>query len=271
MAITGGIKVLEQSLCLLKNGADCTASSGDSSADLMLSMNRLLRWDSVGSNDTTSETLTITFDSTKIDRLFILGHNLKDYTITYGAGALAFTNVLGVDGLKSGISETEFAENTSYYEFDEVTTSQINITARKTQITDSDKYITGLIVTRELGTFKGYPSIKPNIDAEERRVKALSGKYITQKSFEVFNVKFSMQHTEQSDIDLFDTMFESQESFLLWLCGGKYGSSNFSVSFKNWRLQDLYQVQTYGRMNTSFRKNIYTSSPMTSLSLAEEV
>ena len=271
MTITGGIKVFEKSDCLFKDGAEAVASSATDSANYMLSMNKYLRWDSIGSDDTTSEDITITFDSTTFSRLFLVSHNLKEFTITYGAGSTAFTNVVGIDGTKSGITETVFSENTSYYEFDAVTTTQINISALKTQVADDEKYITLVAVTTEMGTFEGYPQVTPMTDANEKRAQVQTGKYITQKSFETFNAKISQEHTSQEDIDLLNTMYERQQPFLLWLCGGKYGTANFSVEFKNWRLQDLYQVQTYGPVETRFRSNVYTSSPMTAIQLAEEV
>lgn len=271
MAITGGIKVFEKSSSLLKNGGNASASSGDGAADLILSMNRYLRWDSVGSDDTTAETITITFPLTTINRLLLIDHNLKDYSITYGAIATPFSNVVGIDGSKSGIVETAFSEDSSYYEFDEITTNQINITATKTQIADAEKYINMFITTSEVGTFVGYPDAKPSLDANERRAQVQTGKFITQKNFETFDLSLSIEHTEQNDVDLINYMYESQEPFLIWLCGGKYGIESFSVELKNWRLKDIYQVQTYKNIKTPFRNNSYLGSPIMSISMAEEV
>jgi len=271
MTISGGIKVLEKSSSLFKDGGNATASSADGSIDNILSMNRFTRWDSVGSDDTTAETITITFASTTINRIFIVDHNLKDFAITYGAGASSFANVVGVDGSKSGIVETVFAENTSYYEFDSVTTTQINITATKTQSVDAQKYITIFVTTDEIGTFEGFVDVKPATDANEKRSQVLTGKYITQKNFETFQAQLKLQHTEQGDINIIESMYESQDPFLIWLCGGKYGTDNFSVDFKNWRLKDLYQVQTYNNIKTTWRNNSYIGSPITSIKFAEEV
>jgi len=271
MTISGGIKVFEKSSSLFKDSGNATASSADGSVDNILSMNRNLRWDSVGSDDTTAETITITFDSTTISRIFIVDHNLKDFSITYGASPTAFTNVVGVDGSKSGIVETAFSENTSYYEFDQVTTTQINITSTKTQIVDAQKYITIFVTTDEIGTFEGFPNVIPFSDANEKRSQVVTGKYITQENFETFNAQLRVEYTNQADIDIIDSMYESQEPFLIWLCGGKYGAANFSVDFKNWRLKDLYQVQTYDKTRTIWRGNVYIGSPVTSIKLAEEV
>jgi hypothetical protein len=271
MTISGGIKLFDKSSSLIKDGSSIVVSSG-ASGDNILSMNRELRWDSVGSDDTTTETLTITMPSATIDRIFIVNHNLKDFSITHGAGATAFTSVVGIDGSKSGIVETAFSENTAYYEFDAVAAvTQINISATKTQIVDAQKYITIFVTSEEIGTFVGFPEVRPEINSNAKRAMVQTGKFITQKNFETFGAQLSTEHTEQSDIDLMDTVYERQDPFIMWLCGGKFGTQNFSVDFKNWRLQDVYQVQTFGAMQTTFRNNIYTSSPITNLRVAEEV
>jgi len=271
MPITDGVKLFDKSRALAKDSGDATASSGDASADLMLSMEREVRWDSVGSNDATVETITITFTSVTIDRLFLVDHNLKDFNITFGAGASSFTNVIGINGPTSGISEANFAEDTAYYEFDSITTDQINITANTTQVPNEDKHITLMAVMEELGTFIGFVKLKPATTGNEKSFKTQTGKSITQKGFEAFDCSFALEYIEQADMDLITTAYESQEPFLVWLCGGKFGTSSFSVEQKNWRLKDLYQVQTFGKIPTPWDRNVYTSRPKTRIRLQEEV
>lgn len=271
MAITGGVKFFEKSSALLKDGATVTASTGGGSEDNILSMNKYLRWDSVGSDDATAETLTIAIPSAAIDRIFIVDHNLKDYSITYGSGASAFTNVVGVNGAKSGIVETAYSLDTSYYEFDEVVTDQINITATKTQIADAQKYIHIFIATKEIGTLEGYPEVTPSLDANESRAKLQNGKYITQKNFEVFDGELELGYISQNDVDIMNSAYESQDPFIIWLCGGRYGNSNFSIDLKNWRLKDVFQVQTFGDMRTTFNSNVYVNNPFVELRMAEEI
>lgn len=271
MPITGTIKFFEQSSSLSKKNGQAVATSGTTSADLMLNMNRSVRWDSVGSDDATTETVTITFPARKIDRLFLLNHNLKDFSITYGSTPVSFSNVVGIDGVLTGIVETDFNQDTSYYEFDAVTTDQINITANTTQIADQEKFITSFLTTNEIGTLEGYPKVNSKLDNQERRSKVLTGRFITQKSFEIFNATLNLENTSQNDIDIFEFLYDSQEPFLIWLCGGHYGKQNFSVKFKNWRLKDVYQVQTSGSIKTNFRSNVYILNPITGLRLTEEV
>lgn len=271
MTISGGIKVFEKSGCLFKDGATIAASSADGAADNILSMNRFLRWDSVGSNDATTETLTITFDSAKtFSRLFLVDMNVKDFKVFYDTNQ-DFSNVTTVDTTLAKIDVTNYGKDSAYFEFDEVTANNILIQFFNTQTANQEKFLTLAAITEELGTFIGFPDVKPATDANEKRSQVQTGKYITQKNFETFKAQISVEHTEQADIDLIDSMYESQDPFLIWLCGGKFGTENFSIEFKNWRLKDLYQVQTYNEMKTTWRNNNYTGSPITSIKFAEEV
>ena len=275
MPITGGIKFFDKSLSLARDGASAVASSNTGAADHVISMQRSARWDSVGSDDTTLETITINLAPTKtmtIDRLFIITHNLLDFSVTYVAGATDFTSVVGINGpLGGGIVETAFAQNTAYYEFDEVTTDQINVQALKTQIPDQEKFITLVATTKELGTFEGFPNISPSLDNNERRSTVESGKIITRKGFETYSSGIRFEHTNQADLDLLNLLYDRLNPFLIWQCGGRFGTQFFSVEQKTWRLEDLYQVQTSGSLPTSFNKNVYVMAPKTNLRLKEEV
>ena len=83
MTINGSIKIFELSKALWKNGDTVAVSSGSGSANNLIDFNKATRWESIGSDDTTAETITITFDTAiEIDRLFLLNHNFKSYTIT---------------------------------------------------------------------------------------------------------------------------------------------------------------------------------------------
>ena len=64
MAITGGIKFFNENK--IRNG-NAVGSSGTASAKYSLDLDVDTYWRSVGSNDSTTETLTVTFDTTTID------------------------------------------------------------------------------------------------------------------------------------------------------------------------------------------------------------
>jgi hypothetical protein len=127
MAITGGVKFFGDNVALYEAGGYVIASTGQVVALNIIDKLSYTSWRSVGSNDSTVETLVVTFGSSTITRLLLLNHNWKNFTVQYWNGStwVNFTSVVGLDGSKSAISETAFADNSAYYEFASVTTTQI--------------------------------------------------------------------------------------------------------------------------------------------------
>ena len=273
MSMTGGITFFEKSKALFRDGATVVASSNNNDAKLALSMNRVFKWVSVGSDDTTTETITITLPSSvSISRIFLGGINFKEFTVKYGGGPTDFANVTGLDGaLGGGIAETAYARAAAYYEFDAVTTDTIVITATKTQVADEEKELTLAIATNEIGTFTGYPD--PNnafFDRNERDQKVLSGLSHIVKSGEIFTMKLDMDnYPNQADITLLETLFDSEDPFLVWPNGGI--PTQFRLTQKAWRVQDIYQMQTKGKMRSEYNRNIYISGVEKDASLVEVV
>jgi hypothetical protein len=231
MAITGHPKFFSKSLCLGKDGAEISASSGDATSTYALDQNKDTVWRSSGSNDLSTETLTITFDEVTIDRLFLLRHNFKAYNIQYDvAGTWTnFSSVIGIGGALANITETVFAQDTSYYEFTPVTTTGIRIQATSTQTANEEKYVSQIIVCEELGTLAGFPKVKAvEFERNNRVRKTLSGFFSVQKSLEVPSLDMEFKDypsssTYSGDVDLMMDLHDLEEPFLVWLCGGKYG------------------------------------------------
>ena len=263
MPITGGIKFFEKQKNLFINGSGAVASNNNELARYILNNNKYVRWETVGSDDLTTETITITFgEAADIDRLFLLNMNWKEFTVQYDVGGVPtdFTNVLGINGsLAGGIDETTYTQNTAYYEFDKVNTDKIYITVTTTQIPNQEKLLERLICTVEMGTFEGYPEItKEELDQNIDNQEVLSGNADIQKRLEVFNCQLSFKKypAYQNDYDLIRTLDQSPESFLIWLCGGRFGKY-FSIERDNWKLKDVYLVQTNSSFNFKWNNNIY--------------
>lgn len=270
MTISGGIKFFDKSKCLKKDGASVAVSTG-SGGDNVLSANRYVRWDSVGSDDSTTETLTVTFpSSTTFNRLLLVGMNAKDFRVFYDTST-EFSNVVSLDDAPGTINIADWDEDTAYFEFDEVTADNIKVELYNTQVADVEKFVEQIIVTSEIGTLEGYPRVRASIDSNEQVARTQNNKRITQKSFETFDAKLTMSYTSQSDLTVLNTLFEKLEPFLVWLCGGRYGSQYFSAVQKNWRLKDVYQVQASGKKKTDWDSNTYVNAPETNLDLYEEV
>lgn len=283
--ITGGAKFFSQSVCLFANGASgsSTPSNGSSTANFCLDRNPWTYWYTSGSNDSTTEVLTIVFPSSvPITRLLLLDHNFKQFTVKYlnNVGAWTdFTNAKGLDGALSGgkIAETVFADNSAYYEFDSVTTNSIQISITKAQVTNADKYLNTCIATTEIGTLAGYPTIQAiTVDRNSKIKKTLSGRYSIQKADETAAFKMQFKSypsavTYNVDIDLMMTLHDSDSPFLVWLCGGRRGATYFNYTLRGYRLKDVYQMQIDKAINLSYTQNITKNSLNAEVSLQESI
>jgi len=277
MSISGGIKFFEKSLNLYSDGATITASSGNDSGQYCLDKNPYTVWQSVGSDDLTTETLEITFpSSTTIDRIFLLRHNFKSYTIKYdNAGWQDFANVISIDSSTPAalISEATYSRNSSYYEFDSVTTTKIQITATLTQVVDAQKYLSQFLSTVELGTFEGFPMISNVLHSNNQRMKrALSGKVNIEKSNTTVRIDLDFRsYPGQNDIDLILDLFNRVIPFNVWMCGGRTGEIYFRFDQIGYRLQDVYNVQTSGNLPALYGSNIFTNAIQTKLTFLEHI
>jgi len=226
--ITGGVKFFENNKALFRDGNTVSATTNDSAAKFMLDISKYTRWESIGSNDTIIETLTINLKSSEtLDRLILIEHNFKSFTVKYNGGS-DFTNVVGLDGaLGGGISETTFDKNTAYYEFDSVSVDSITIEITTTQTVDAEKFMTQFIATSELPV--------------------------------------------QADINLAESLHEREESFLVWLCGGRSGTDFFTIEQRGWRLRDVYNMQLSRPLSANYEKGIYQNGVNTSLPLIEVI
>lgn len=265
MSITGGMKFFEKSKCLEKDGAIATATSDTANAKNILNYNKIDQWVSIGSDDTTTETIEITFDSTTIDRLFLIDMNFKEFDVKYWDGISAyidFTNVVGLDGsLVGGIAETVFDKDTAYYEFTPITTTKIQIECLKTQIVDAQKFLFNFYCTSEIGTFLGFPSIpREDTDQNSSEFTVLSGRKSILKGNSQFETTLRFRaYPYKNDYDILESLFNSQNPFLVWMCGGKYQDINFKFQRRNWRLKDVFNSQYSGDLNIHW----YTSNNAT--------
>ena len=266
MAITGGIKFFKKNE--MSDGSP-SATSGDAAAKFILDLDVDTYWTSVGSSDSETETITINFGSSKtIDRVLLLDHNFKNFSVKYlsGSSYVAFANVIGIGGTSlSGITETTFSKDSSYYEFDSVTTSAIQISCLSTQTTNAEKYLSQAIATSELGTFVGYPEVsKIDLSRNTRSKKTLSGRFSVQKSQQTLGYSIRFRNYPSStvynvDIDLALTLFESEDPFLIYPCGGRYESQHFSYQLPGFRLRDCILSQIKKGYRLKYVKNIYTN------------
>ena len=272
--ITGGVKFFDKNKALFRDGNTASASTNDAAAKFALDISKYTRWESIASNDTIIETITINFRSVQIiDRLILTEHNFKEFTVKYNGG-LEFTNVSNLDGdLVGGISETTYDKDTSYYKFDSVSVSSIVISVTTTQVANAQKYLTQFIATTEVGTFAGFPRIQ-NVQHNRniKGSKALSGRNVIQKGYETTTFRMNFKtYPVQADIDIVEGLHEREDSFLVWLCGGRYGAEHFTIEQRGWRLRDFYNMQVSRPLSANYEKSIYQNGVNTTVSFLEVI
>ena len=272
MSMTGGISFFDKNKALFDDGSTCVASTNTADQNLILGTNKYFKWESIGSDDITTETLTITLPTAiSLSRILLLDHNFKNFGIQYGA-SLDFANVLGLDSYSDNqILETGFAKNTAYYEFDAVTTDTIIISIDTTQVADAQKFLHQFIITNELGTLTGFPGMNGiKLDRNDRKDKAISGRLHIEKGYETASFRLNLKaYPVQADIDTLDSLHDRELPFLAWLNGGK--PDQFRLDQRGFRLEDVYQMKVDKPAKNSFYKNIYTAAVDQSYSFVEVV
>lgn len=280
MSVTGGIKFFEPNSADSKAGGTATASSGDPSANFILDRNKYTVWRSVGSDDLTTETIEISLPGrpleTVFSRLFLIGHNFKEFKVQLLAGEWDdIGDVIGINGVELGVlEETDYALNTAYYEMPALNlTSAFLITVTKTQTPNQEKFLNSFVVTTELGTFAGYPVVRDvTKDKKLRKSVLLNGRSNITKSLEVFRCNIDFKNYPpglDADLNLTYSLFDRDENFLVWLCGGRDGEPYFKYPLRGFRIEDLHEVQTVNIFKDKYRKNTYTNMVDLKLNLEE--
>jgi hypothetical protein len=194
-------------------------------------------WMTTDSDDTANTEIVANMGSAKdIDRIVLVNHNFKSFTIKYLDDDL----MTWLD-FSTPINETTNVDSVSIFSFNSVNTTAIRIIIDSTQIADADKRMTQLIMTEIIGELTVQPIIQPKIDRSRKVTKFLSGRVFVSKSVPSFEVKIKMNNVvNNADLTLAETLFNSFESFLVWLSGGDV--TQFDSIRIGYRLEDFYLV-----------------------------
>ena len=264
MAVSGGIKFFRKNRGDIDDdNAGAAASSGSATRAYARNRKRYLRWESVGSDDLTTETYTLEFGADyDIDRIILKRNNFKAFTVKYwdGAAYVHFANVVTAEGTQANITETTNTKSTNYYEFTSVNTGKIQISVDTTQVADEEKHLYECIATEEIGTFEGYPGYVGTFDKKRSRKNALTGRVAVSIFGESFKcrLRFSGYPTE-ADHTIVNTLWELDKEFLIYPCGADAGQYRYEDMIGN-RLQDLYLVTIDRDLSPSYTRNVYVNA-----------
>lgn len=135
-------------ILMSKNRIDfnCTiATSTGTATPVTYDRNLNTKWQSVGSNDTITETITINFGGNRtMSRLILLNHNIKSLELWQGA-----TQILSQDN----ISQNHFQGI-----FDPFTATEVILKLKTTQITNQEKYISEVMLAEHYYTMENNPT-----------------------------------------------------------------------------------------------------------------
>lgn len=230
-----------QILFLEKNKADfsiedlvITASEGDDFADLMVNRNNLTAWVTDGSADANLTNVVFDWvDPKPINTILIIKHNFKSYTVQYWNGTtyVDFSTAIDVTGNTA---------ETKYHTFTEVTTTKVKLVVRGTMVVDDDKFCYQFIASKSIGRLNGFPTIKgTKLSRNRLRSKMLSGKENIREQVGFFSCTIEWKIlSDTTDIATVESLFRSNEGFLVWLCGGS--ETQFRTGAEGYRLEDIY-------------------------------
>jgi hypothetical protein len=203
-----------------------------------------------------------------------LGDGVSGVSI-WGAQMVVGTQALTYSSRLSALmSELNYNYNSSYYEFDSVTTNQINISCSNVQnsVTFLQKYLASLVICNEIGEFSidGLALPNANHDANNRIARNVNNKALVQRGTDTFSVSLNSQMVStQADLELYNELYDRNEDFLVWLCGARVGSPYFRLEARGYRLLDLYRVRNISNLDTNYYKGLFNSGVGAALNLIE--
>ncbi len=204
-------------------------------------------WGTAGSTDAANTQIDVDLlDSHVLTDIILVRHNFKSYTIKYWDGATY------VD-FSTPIAVTLNATTTTSHHFNSVTTSKIRLIITGTMTADDDKLLAQFIITKLIGEFTGQPKITKPKQEKGRKVRPmLSGRKNVTRSIGTFSCALNFPVSKSdADMTIINTMYESYNGFLVWLCGGSV--SQFSVAdVRGFRLSDIYLMTRSNDLETEW-------------------
>ena len=260
----------EQISFFLKNFADytcpnviCSASEGSAYAPNVQRRSNYMGWGTTGSVDANDTTFTVNFgDLVTLTDLILVLHNFKSFTIQYWNGS-AFVDFSTV------IAPTNCTDTTSHFSFTSVQTTILQLTILGTQVANTDKLLCQFIATQLIGQLNGWPVIaSPTFDLNQRVNVMLSGKKDIENNAGGFSTQLTVSNwSNAADLTTIETLYQSGEGFLLWLCGGN--QTQFSSVRKGYRLQDIFLCKCEDVFVPEWVQGLYTTGMKINMKVSE--
>lgn len=237
--------------------------SGQLIADFMRNRNLTSAWLTTGSNDSANTEIIFDFsDSHRVDSVFLVDHNLKDFGVYWFDG---FVWILVDDVIGNTSATTEHRIG-----FDGV--KKVKVIAYKTMVANDDKRITRFLAMEQIGQLNGWPEISgAQHDLGQKLNKMLSGKYSVSESVGSFSFDLSLDlENDQADIDIYEQiLFLYRRGVIVYLCGGD--EDQFAVKALGYRASDFYYMRPERDYKPDFYKSLYSTGIKLKISFVEVV
>jgi hypothetical protein len=238
-------------------------NNGQAIVNFMRNRNSDTAWITTNSTDAANtEVLVDMGDSQTVEDILIINHNLKSYEVFYYDGA-AYNSLY--------TTSSDIGNTTHLTNFGTIETSKIKIIIAGTQVANADKYIGRLIITKEIGTFSGYPQIKsPTHGTNKSKTVLLSGISNIVESTGSFSCTLNFENFyDPSDIALIESIYQARRGLNFWFCGGD--ESQFLSSIKGYRKKDVYLMRPTDDYSPELYKSLYKGPIKLDMKLTEVV
>jgi hypothetical protein len=258
------IKFWKKSYCDFEIASvSATASQGADYASFVLNRSNNSAWITTGSVDADNTTLTIDMGTPRtIDSIILLVHNFKAYTVKYynGVTYVAFS---------TPIAETTNTQVSTFHTVTPTMTRYLQLQITGTMTVDDDKSLCQFIATEAIGQFAGWPVISShNVSRLKNTGKMLSGKSNIQENVGFFSCNLSVEcWTSDADLTLVEALYDSNEGFLVSLCGGV--ETQFKTIRKGYRLEDVFLMKPSNELSMDYLNGIYGTGVKVQVALTQ--
>lgn len=236
------------------NASALVVSSGDSIKRRLYDGDPSGAWNSVGSTDATTETITVglyqgnLLATRSVDFIALLNVNLKAFVLEYSANdGASYTAVTG--GTQTVYAGTDFVLSLAT----PVSANKLRLTMTTTQVADAQKSIGQFVAA--LGTFqaaKGMTSYEATWEESETMVemanktKAYSHIYRSDNSFEMYGASVGFRFVASSERDSFRSVKNTADPFLFYPLPGDQVRGLYLCKMKQGSFKDPFSTEYIG-------------------------
>lgn len=241
------------------------SDTGQDYVDFLRNRNNDSLWATTDSTDAANTQIDIDMtDTYTFDRILLLAHNFKAFTIQYHNGSI-YTD------FSTAINETTNTEATNEYSFTAVLASKIRIIITGAFVVDDDKFLKQLLVCASIGQLEGWPKIdNPTFSISKKQLKLLSGKSYLSRQRGNFSATLSVpNYNVDADLDIIEAIYFSAKGVLIWINAGD--STQFSRTHIIYRPEDIFLVQPKDEFSPALYNSFYQSGIELKMGLVEVV